>query len=184
MWASFNFSFGARASCDDPEQLYSGDDNSRLGRFEFPVRVATGTRRQGLDLARRLRDEMVVAWRKSTKFPIRPEKPRILLGEAAGSEWGNVDRRGSAGDEVRDHLAGHRRRGHPDMAVAEGVDHVRGGARWADHRQRVGKARPMAHPYRDPLLRMGGGEAGQHLAALLEQDAGAPPVGRRFEARE
>jgi hypothetical protein len=30
---------------------------------------------------------------------------------------------------------------------------------------------------------MGGGEAGQHLAALLEQDAGAPPVGRRLETR-
>src|SRR5260370_26185646 len=114
---------------------------------------------------------------KIDKIPGSAGKTGNLLGEAAGSERGNVDRRGAAGDEVRDHLAGHRRRGHPDMAVAEGVDDIRSGARRADHRQRVGKARAMAHPYRDPLLRMEGAQTREHLAALLEKYSGAPPLG-------
>src|SRR5271165_5508785 len=73
--------------------------------------------------------------------------------KAAGGERGDVDRRRTASDEIGDELAGHRCGGHADMAVAEGVDHVRGGPRWTENRQRVGQAGPMAHPQRYPLLR-------------------------------
>ena len=70
------------------------------------------------------------------------------------------------------------------MAMAEGIDHVRRRPRRAEHRQRVGQAGAMTHPHRDPLLRVGGGETGQHLAPLLEENAGAPPIGGRLEASE
>ena len=55
-----------------------GDFNSRLGRREFPVRAATGICCQGLDLPHRLRGQTAVSRGKSTKFPVRREKPGIL----------------------------------------------------------------------------------------------------------
>ena len=42
----------------------------------------------------------------------------------------------------------------------------------------------MTHPHRDPLLWMGRGEAGQHLAALRKEDPGAPPIGGRCKPGE
>jgi hypothetical protein len=52
-----------------------GAFNSRLGRGEFPVRAATGIRRQEVDFARFLRGQMAVERGKTTKFPVQREKP-------------------------------------------------------------------------------------------------------------
>ena len=42
----------------------------------------------------------------------------------------------------------------------------------------------MAHPHRDALFRVRGGEAGQHLPALGEENPGTPPIGGCSEAGE
>ena len=109
---------------------------------------------------------------------------RSWLGEPAGGKGSDVDRRRTAGNEIGDNFAGHRCGGHADMAVAKGVDDVRRSTRPTKNRQRVGQARAMAHPDRDPLFGVGGGEAGQHLAALSEQYPGAPPIGGCGETGE
>jgi hypothetical protein len=58
---------------DNSRNSRFGEINSRLGRCEFPFRVATGIYRQRLELARRFRGEMAVPWRKSAKFPAQRE---------------------------------------------------------------------------------------------------------------
>src|SRR5439155_9250555 len=70
---------------------------------------------------------------------------RSASAEPTRGKWSDVDRGGTAGDEVGDDFAGHRRRGHSDMAVAKGVDHVPGRVRRTQHRQRIRQARTMAH---------------------------------------
>src|SRR5204863_3788617 len=78
---------------------------------------------------------------------------RILQStKPAGTEWRNVDRGRAAGDEISDDPAGHRRRGHPDMAVAEGIDDIGARARRPEHRQRIGQRRAMSHPHREALV--------------------------------
>ena len=62
-----------------PNNSRFGEFNSRLGRREFPVCAATGIRLQGLDLAYRFHVGTAVIRGKSTKFPVRREKPGILL---------------------------------------------------------------------------------------------------------
>src|SRR6516225_8972688 len=81
---------------------------------------------------------------------------RSWLGEPAGGKGSDVDRRRTAGNEIGDNFAGHRCGGHADMAVAKGVDDVRRSTRPTKNRQRVGQARAMAHPDRDPLFGVGG----------------------------
>src|SRR5262249_48715242 len=74
--------------------------------------------------------------------------------EATGRKRPDVDRGRSTGNEVGNDFACHRGRRHAHMTVTEGVDDVRRGARWPDHRQRIRQARTMAHPHRNPLLRV------------------------------
>ena len=54
-----------------------------------------------------------------------------------------------------------------EMAVTEGVDNVRSARRRADHRQRVGRGRPVAHPLRAARR----GQAGQIVAGQTRQPA-------------
>ena len=67
-----------------------GRFTSRLGRCEFPVRVATGIRRQRIDLPSVFLGETAVAGPKSAKFPSEREKPGILL--PAERPWLSVRR--------------------------------------------------------------------------------------------
>jgi hypothetical protein len=58
-----------------------GGFNSRLGRFEFPVRSATGIGWQRLDLPYRFRGQTALEWGKSVKFPVQREKTGIVSGK-------------------------------------------------------------------------------------------------------
>jgi hypothetical protein len=54
-----------------------GEFNSRLARLKFPVRAATGIRRQAVDLACRFFEQMAVLGPQSKKFPAQREKPGL-----------------------------------------------------------------------------------------------------------
>ena len=62
-----------------------GGFNSRLGRFEFPIRSATGIGRQRLDLACRFRGRMALKWGKSKKFPAQREKSGMVIAAPGGT---------------------------------------------------------------------------------------------------
>src|SRR5215471_4930680 len=70
--------------------------NSRLGRFEFPVRPTTGIRRQGFDLPRYFRRRNGAFRAQLTKFPVLREKPGMrspgaaALGGSAREEGAEV----------------------------------------------------------------------------------------------
>jgi hypothetical protein len=68
-----------------PNNSRFGEFNSRLGRREFPVCVATGIRLQGLDLAYRFHVETVAIRGKSTKFPVSTGKTGNFAPQAEGA---------------------------------------------------------------------------------------------------
>jgi len=79
LWCSTVVGRGAGLNIvgDNSRNSRFGEINSRLGRCEFPFRVATGICRQRLDLARRFHGEMAVPRGKSAKFPVQREKPGV-----------------------------------------------------------------------------------------------------------
>src|SRR5438309_408601 len=65
-----------------------GEFSSRFGGCEFPVHTATGIFRQGLEFARRFSSQTAVVGRKSTKLPVRREKPGIVPRSAKRARAG------------------------------------------------------------------------------------------------
>jgi hypothetical protein len=68
-----------------PDNPRFGAFISRFGRREFPVYSATGISLHGVDLSHRFHDERAGIPEKSTKFPVRREKPWnfVALSERA-----------------------------------------------------------------------------------------------------
>jgi hypothetical protein len=87
--------FWCAAAVGDTVALAFADDsrfdafNSRLGRRKFPIGVATGIARQGVDSAHRFCCRTARAGGKAKKFPVPREKPGIFA--ATGIGRGAVD---------------------------------------------------------------------------------------------
>ena len=56
---------------------------------------------------------------RTRSLRLRNSSTRLMSAKALDRVWRESDGRGSAGDDVRDHLAGDRAKGQPEMAVAE-----------------------------------------------------------------
>src|SRR6516162_1087365 len=126
-----------------------GAFNSRLGRFKFPVRVATVIRSQGLDLAQRFCCRAAVQSGKSTKFPAQREKPGIS-SVAAGRLVEAVEPHRTTGHDLMRDLG--RGSGEPIP------DHLRGAGEKAIAMRIVGGPQDLVRP--DIL--------GEHLDAALD----------------
>ncbi len=79
------FSFAVRPSNLLRFNSRFGEFSSRLGRLEFPVRVATGIGSQRLDFPHRFRGQTAVAWGKSVKFPVSTGKTGNCVRRTGGT---------------------------------------------------------------------------------------------------
>src|SRR5215831_2062569 len=103
-----------------------------------------------------------------------------FLSEPVDAVGFGVDTGLLTGDKVGDQATGRRGAGEPIMAVAESEKGLLYTGARSDHRQGVGKARPVTHPATD----LATGETGKQFTPLLDQLVGASIVWRCIQTRD